>query len=347
VADKGNSCYFTVQRPDLNRNVATNNYYYPYGGNRGGAFSNLSTKRFTGQYHESSLPGGEGLSYYNARWYDPQVGRFLSADTIVPGSNNPQAFNRYSYVFNNPVRYTDPTGHCPICITAGIGGGVGAALYLWNESQQSDGVDLSVSLTWNGWLPTGIEMGDDWGDLAVATGTGAVAGALMPAGGVWSVAGGGMASNVVAEHMTNLMTGKDFSAPYHAYSSMVAASGAVATAGVGTITNTFVKTGSQFLDDAIGIGARGITGGVHDTLADLSQPYKRKQMQDFGSNIAWNIVGETFGQTLGVLGGEWVNGAWGMTTHQGYAFWGAWGAVVWEYFETAGRVMFQQREEDK
>ena len=89
----------------------TNNYYYPYGGNRGGAFSNLTTKRFTGQYHESSLPGGEGLSYYNARWYDPQVGRFLSADTIVPGPANPQAFNRYSYVLNNPLKYTDPTGH--------------------------------------------------------------------------------------------------------------------------------------------------------------------------------------------------------------------------------------------
>ena len=45
----------------------TNNNYYPYGGNRAqrapGAFSNLSTKRFTGQYHESSLPGGEWLSY--------------------------------------------------------------------------------------------------------------------------------------------------------------------------------------------------------------------------------------------------------------------------------------------
>ena len=91
----------------------TNNYYYPYGGNRGGAFSNLTTKRFTGQYHESSLPGGEGLSYYNARWYDPKLGRFLSADTIVPGPANPQAFNRYSYVFNNPLRFTDPTGHDP------------------------------------------------------------------------------------------------------------------------------------------------------------------------------------------------------------------------------------------
>ena len=45
----------------------TNNYYYPYGGNRGGAFSNLTTKRFTGQYHESSLPGGEGVSYDNVR----------------------------------------------------------------------------------------------------------------------------------------------------------------------------------------------------------------------------------------------------------------------------------------
>ncbi len=91
----------------------TNNYYYPYGGNRGGAFSNLTTKRFTGQYHESSLPGGEGLSYYNARWYDAKLGRFLSADTLVPGPANPQAFNRYSYVLNNPLRFTDPTGHEP------------------------------------------------------------------------------------------------------------------------------------------------------------------------------------------------------------------------------------------
>jgi RHS repeat-associated protein len=73
--------------------VVATNYYYPYGGNRGStAFSFRSAKRFTGQYHESSLPGGEGLSYYNARWYDPKLGCFLSADTIVPGPANPQAF---------------------------------------------------------------------------------------------------------------------------------------------------------------------------------------------------------------------------------------------------------------
>ena len=42
------------------------------------------------------------------------VGRFLSADSIVPGAGNPQAFNRYAYTLNNPVKYTDPTGHA-IC----------------------------------------------------------------------------------------------------------------------------------------------------------------------------------------------------------------------------------------
>jgi hypothetical protein len=39
------------------------------------------------------------------------LGRFLSADTIVPGYANPQNLNRFSYVLNNPIRYNDPTGH--------------------------------------------------------------------------------------------------------------------------------------------------------------------------------------------------------------------------------------------
>jgi hypothetical protein len=39
------------------------------------------------------------------------VGRFVSADTVVPDFANPQSLNRYSYVLNSPLRYTDPTGH--------------------------------------------------------------------------------------------------------------------------------------------------------------------------------------------------------------------------------------------
>jgi RHS repeat-associated protein len=52
-----------------------------------------------------------GLMYYNARHYNPVLGRFISADTIVPGPADPQALNRYSYVNNNPLYYTDPSGH--------------------------------------------------------------------------------------------------------------------------------------------------------------------------------------------------------------------------------------------
>lgn len=52
-----------------------------------------------------------GLTYYRSRYYDPQLGRFTQADTIVPGPFNPQAYNRYSYVLNNPFKYNDPTGH--------------------------------------------------------------------------------------------------------------------------------------------------------------------------------------------------------------------------------------------
>ena len=44
----------------------------------------------------------------------PYINRFLSADTIVPNPTNPQHLNRYSYVTNNPLRYTDPTGHMQI-----------------------------------------------------------------------------------------------------------------------------------------------------------------------------------------------------------------------------------------
>ncbi len=95
-----------------NGTVNSRNFYYPYGGNRGGsAFSAITTKRFTGQYHEQGLPGDEGRSYYNARWYDAQVGMFISADTLVPSPLTPQTLNRYAYSNNNPLRYQDPSGH--------------------------------------------------------------------------------------------------------------------------------------------------------------------------------------------------------------------------------------------
>ena len=54
------------------------------------------------------------LLFYVLDWSSsPYINRFLSADTIVPGYANPQALNRYSYTFNSPLNYIDPSGHDP------------------------------------------------------------------------------------------------------------------------------------------------------------------------------------------------------------------------------------------
>ncbi|MEJ0091347.1 MAG: toxin TcdB middle/N-terminal domain-containing protein [Limisphaerales bacterium] len=65
------------------------------------------SRQFTGQIKDDET----GLYYYNARYYDPELGRFIQADTIIPDTGNPQSYNRYSYVMNNPLRYNDPSGH--------------------------------------------------------------------------------------------------------------------------------------------------------------------------------------------------------------------------------------------
>lgn len=60
---------------------------------------------------------GAGCSCYIHAYY---LNRWIQPDTIVPEPGNPQSLNRYSYVLNNPLRYTDSSGHCgpltPVCI---------------------------------------------------------------------------------------------------------------------------------------------------------------------------------------------------------------------------------------
>lgn len=64
---------------------------------------------FTGQEH---LPENICLINLNARLYDPQIGRFLSPDPTVEAIYDGQDLNRYSYVGNNPLSFTDPSGLC-------------------------------------------------------------------------------------------------------------------------------------------------------------------------------------------------------------------------------------------
>jgi RHS repeat-associated protein len=76
------------------------------------------SNRFTGQV----LDPETGLYYFGARYYDPLLGRFIQPDTIIPDYSNPQSFNRYSYVLNNPLKHVDQDGHLPVLVATAIGG---------------------------------------------------------------------------------------------------------------------------------------------------------------------------------------------------------------------------------
>ncbi|AKB32382.1 hypothetical protein MSSIH_1692 [Methanosarcina siciliae HI350] len=85
---------FEVERTD----------YFPYGQVRSGG---LEKYGFTGQENDADT----GLMYYGARYYSPEYRVFVQPDTMLPDPYNPQALNRYAYALNNPVKYTDPSGH--------------------------------------------------------------------------------------------------------------------------------------------------------------------------------------------------------------------------------------------
>ena len=119
-------------------NFSGQEWYHAYGRYRGG--HELGTEnRFTGQKLD-----GAGLMYFNARYYDPELGQFLSPDTLVPDPTNLFAWNRYMYTIGNPLKYNDPTGHAwcmtqagfITCAGSGISGAVGTALSVGLAAQQ-------------------------------------------------------------------------------------------------------------------------------------------------------------------------------------------------------------------
>lgn len=75
---------------------------------------------FTGHEHFDEF----GLIHMNGRVYDPVIGRFLSADPYVQDPYSSQSYNRYSYVWNNPLSGTDPSGYNADFANGNSGGGI-------------------------------------------------------------------------------------------------------------------------------------------------------------------------------------------------------------------------------
>lgn len=76
---------------------------------------NTPTKyRYTGQLAQAEL----GLSFYVSRFYDPYLNHFIQPDTLIPEPGKSQSFDRYAYVRNNPIKFSDPLGQKWVCTGA-------------------------------------------------------------------------------------------------------------------------------------------------------------------------------------------------------------------------------------
>jgi RHS repeat-associated protein len=105
--------YFTSDRlgsvrllVDPNGEVSLAQNFDPFGNVLEQAGVGQSTFGYTGEQMDPT-----GLVFLRARYYDPSVGRFLTPDTIVPDPLRSMGWNRYAYVADNPLRFTDPSGH--------------------------------------------------------------------------------------------------------------------------------------------------------------------------------------------------------------------------------------------
>ena len=96
-----------VMETDESGNVISRSVYEPFGKRLGGEKAGIG---FTGHLQDEDL----GLTYMQARYYDPVIGRFYSNDPMGAFSHlskgNIHGFNRYAYANNNPYKYTDPDG---------------------------------------------------------------------------------------------------------------------------------------------------------------------------------------------------------------------------------------------
>ena len=192
----------------------------------------LTDRGYTGHEHLEPL----GLIDMNGRIYDPTLARFLSPDPYVQAPDFTQSFNRYSYCWNNPFKYTDPEGEwVHIVIGAAIGGVMNLAL----KAIQGDI--------------------NSWGDGFAAFGIGAAAGAIGAlSGGATFAAAGGAAGGA-----GGFLAGAAGGAASTAFSSPVLNMGNAAYFG-----DPLMSPGQYLIGVAVGGALGGVTNGITASVND-------------------------------------------------------------------------------
>ena len=139
----------------------------------------LTNRGFTGHEHIDEM----GLIHMNGRVYDPNIGRFMSADPNIYHPYNTQDYNRYSYTINNPLKYVDPSGY-------------GWLSKIWKKIKRIvKTVAIIVVSSYTG----GLALAAGWGATAAGAISGFVGGALSTGslrGGIRGAIFGAMSAGI-------------------------------------------------------------------------------------------------------------------------------------------------------
>gem|GEM_PF-834735 len=114
VAPSGQALYYLTDQVDSVKVVVNDSglpikrfEYLPYGE----TWFEEGEGSHAPKYNSQELDLETGYYFYNARHYDPEISRFVTADNVIDGEFDTQGWNRYSYTKGNPIIYKDPSGH--------------------------------------------------------------------------------------------------------------------------------------------------------------------------------------------------------------------------------------------
>ena len=128
--DKSEYTYYTqnahgdvVNLTDKDGKVTKSYRYDAFGVEKNIDDSDTNAFRYCGEYYDKET----ATVYLRARYYNPSTGRFISRDSFAGKNEDPLSLNLYTYCANNPIYYSDPTGHIFVLDDVAIGIGVIAA----------------------------------------------------------------------------------------------------------------------------------------------------------------------------------------------------------------------------
>jgi RHS repeat-associated protein len=223
-----------------------------------------------------------GLVLLGSRWYLPQIGRFLSPDSVVGDASDPLAWNAYAYARCNPTSYIDPSGRASIeSIAAAVFATIAIVLLIIAVSVATFGYGAGAAVTVGG-----VGIGVTWGAVFSATMIGAAAGGLI--GGIAAARAGGDAGDIVIGVLVGNAVG-GWAAFAAAIAGPAAAGGmglTAGTAGAGVVAGTV----SGAINGAAMGFASGFAGGKHGGPGDVMEKV-----------LVGTLIGAAIGAGLGVF----------------------------------------------